>query len=100
MEELRLPVILAAMGLIMLLTALGMSLYKDWKYRRRIEVPLVFRRDIYALACFVGGLIYAAALMCGMVEGMAQIACAVAVVVIRICAVTLHWQLPILKDEE
>ena len=44
MEELRLPVILAAMGLIMLLTALGMSLYKDWKYRRRIEVPLVFSR--------------------------------------------------------
>ena len=64
------------------------------------EVPLVFRRDIYALACFVAGLISAVALMCGMIEGMAQIACAVAVVVIRICAVTLHWQLPILKDEE
>ena len=48
MEELRLPVILAAMGLIMLLTALGMSLYKDWKYRRRIEVPLVFSRFVWS----------------------------------------------------
>lgn len=62
------------------------------------EVPLIFRRDIYALACAVGGLIFTWALLYGMPTITAQIACAIAVIVIRICAVRYHWQLPILKE--
>lgn len=59
------------------------------------EVPLIFQRDIYALACITGAVVYAIALMLGQPEVLAQIGCAVAVVMIRLLAVRYHWQLPI-----
>lgn len=58
------------------------------------EVPLIFRRDIYALACAVGGLIFTWFLLIGLPIITAQIGCAIAVIVIRVCAVKYHWQLP------
>lgn len=58
------------------------------------EVPLIFRRDIYALACAVGGLIFTWSLLIGLPIITAQIGCAIAVIVIRVCAVKYHWQLP------
>lgn len=64
------------------------------------EVPLIFRRDIYALACFAGGLFFT----WGYVEGLpieaCTIGCAMAVIIIRLLAVIFHWQLPILHDDE
>lgn len=63
------------------------------------EVPLIFRRDIYALACAVGGLIYTWSLLLDGNEVASQIACAAAVIIIRICAVRRHWQLPILGSK-
>lgn len=62
------------------------------------EVPLIFRRDIYALACAVGGLIFTWSLLLGFPTISAQLGCAFAVIVIRVCAVRYHWQLPILKE--
>ncbi len=62
------------------------------------EVPLIFRRDIYALACAVGGLIFTWSLLLGFPTISAQLGCALAVIVIRVCAVRYHWQLPILKE--
>lgn len=62
------------------------------------EVPLIFRRDIYALACAVGGLIFTWSLLLGLPIITAQMGCAIAVIVIRVCAVRYHWQLPILKE--
>lgn len=62
------------------------------------EVPLIFRRDIYALACAAGGLLFTWALLLGFPTITAQLGCAIAVIVIRICAVRYHWQLPILKE--
>lgn len=62
------------------------------------EVPLIFRRDIYALACAVGGLIFTWSLLLGMPTITSQLGCAIAVIIIRICAVRYHWQLPILKE--
>ncbi len=62
------------------------------------EVPLIFRRDIYALACAVGGIIYTVALVFDIYDVWAQLACASAVIIIRVCAVTYHWQLPILRE--
>lgn len=58
------------------------------------EVPLIFRRDIYALACAVGGLFFTWSLLIGLPIITAQIGCAIAVIVIRVCAVKYHWQLP------
>lgn len=63
------------------------------------EVPLIFRRDIYALACCVGGLFYTWAIIAGLPLVVAQVGCSIAVVAIRILAVRFHWQLPILKEE-
>jgi len=64
------------------------------------EVPLIFRRDIYALACCVGGIIYTWALLLGLPLIIAQISCSITVIAIRILAVHFHWQLPTLSDEQ
>lgn len=62
------------------------------------EVPLIFRRDIYALACFVGGLLYSLAVVHQFSPITAQIGCALAVIVMRLLAVRYHWQLPLLHE--
>lgn len=62
------------------------------------EVPLIFRRDIYALACVAGGALLTISMWMGLPNITAQIICAITVIIIRICAVQLHWQLPILKE--
>ncbi|MCQ2334633.1 MAG: trimeric intracellular cation channel family protein [Paludibacteraceae bacterium] len=62
------------------------------------EVPLIFRSDIYALACIAGGLLYSICLWLQIPIIMAQLGCAITVVVIRLLAVRFHWQLPILKE--
>lgn len=64
------------------------------------EVPLIFRRDIYALACLAGGLFYAWGYHEGLPTEACAIGCAMAVIIIRLLAVMFHWQLPILHDSE
>lgn len=62
------------------------------------EVPLFFRKDIYATACLAGGVVYwLVYLMPGVSNIVAQGACAVTVVGLRIAAAHWHWSLPILK---
>lgn len=63
------------------------------------EVPLIFRRDIYALACLAGGVFYAWGYHEGLPTEACAIGCAMAVIIIRLLAVMFHWQLPILHDE-
>lgn len=63
------------------------------------EVPLIFRRDIYALACLAGGVFYAWGYHGGLPTEACAIGCAMAVIIIRLLAVMFHWQLPILHDE-
>lgn len=62
------------------------------------EVPLIFRRDIYAMACLAGGLLYALGISLGIHLVVCQLSCAAAVVIIRILAVRYHWQLPIVRE--
>lgn len=62
------------------------------------EIPLIFRSEIYALACIAGGLFYTECLRLGISEVVAQIGCALTVVIVRVLAVRLHWQLPILRE--
>lgn len=62
------------------------------------EVPLIFRRDIYALACLVGGLFYAFGYHQNLPAEACAIGCAMAVIIIRLLAVMFHWQLPVLHD--
>lgn len=64
------------------------------------EVPLIFRKEIYALACVIGGLVYYVCHLTGMSTELSAIACGVAVFLMRVLAVKYHLHLPIIKGEE
>lgn len=64
------------------------------------EVPLIFRKDIYALACVIGGLIFYACFQFGVSSIVTQIASAVSIMVTRILAVKYHISVPVLKGHE
>lgn len=64
------------------------------------EEPLIFRKDIYALACVVGGLVYLLCFKMGMIPVLMQILSAVSVIVTRVLAVKYHISLPVLKGHD
>jgi uncharacterized membrane protein YeiH len=63
------------------------------------EIPLIFRKEIYAMACVIGGLVYWICLMLDMESVLAQIIGGVTVFVARILAVKYKITLPILKGD-
>jgi len=63
------------------------------------EIPLIFRKEIYALACVVGGLVYLGFDTLGFDQVVAQIGGVVAVIITRLIAVKYHIGLPVLKGE-
>jgi uncharacterized membrane protein YeiH len=64
------------------------------------EVPLIFRKDIYALACVVGGLVYFACFQLNTTAILTQILSASSVIVTRVLAVKYHISLPVLKGHD
>jgi len=64
------------------------------------EVPLIFRKDIYALACVVGGLIYFVSFKLNLSPVVMQTAAAVSVIATRVIAVKFHISVPVLKAYE
>lgn len=64
------------------------------------EIPLLFRKDIYALACIAGGLAYFAGVAAGLPDGWLFTLAASAVILSRILAVRYHIQLPQLTPPE
>ncbi|MDL2278793.1 trimeric intracellular cation channel family protein [Parabacteroides sp. OttesenSCG-928-G07] len=64
------------------------------------EEPLVFRKDIYALACVLGGIIYYICLLLSLSLAMTQLLAAGSVFIMRILAVKYHISVPVLKGEE
>ena len=64
------------------------------------EVPLIFRKEIYATCCLAGGIVYVLFLRMGWTpEGCALLSCTVAIT-IRMLAVKYHWSLPYIKGIE
>lgn len=63
------------------------------------DVPLIFRSEIYALACVAGGGAYVLCLQLGLSVEISALLSAFSVILIRILAVKFHWQLPVLKGE-
>ena len=63
------------------------------------DVPLIFRSEIYALACVAGGLTYVACLELGLSVEISAMLSSFIVILIRCLAVRFHWQLPVLKGE-
>lgn len=64
------------------------------------EIPLIFRKEIYAMACVVGGLIYWICVKIGLPPVLTQLASGVGVFLVRILAVKYHITLPILNGRE
>ena len=63
------------------------------------EIPLIFRKEIYALACIFGGICYHVCHINGLDQMFTQIATCSTVLVIRILAVKLKISLPKIKGE-
>ncbi len=61
------------------------------------EVPLLFRRDIYALACVAGGGVYFICKYVGLPTGVTEIIAASIVIAFRLVAVKFHIHLPQLQ---
>jgi uncharacterized membrane protein YeiH len=64
------------------------------------EEPLIFRKDIYAMACLLGGVVYWAALAMGAPQEACAISCAVAIVGLRMFALRFGWHLPTLHPDK
>lgn len=64
------------------------------------EEPLIFRKEIYALACVFGGVLYVAFAHWGLSAVIYKTSCVVGVIVMRLLAAKYHWQLPIVKMKE
>ena len=63
------------------------------------EEPLLFRKDIYALACLAGGLVYFPLHYLGVTPIVTQLVAAGSVIFVRLIAVKYHISLPVLKGE-
>jgi Predicted membrane protein len=64
------------------------------------ELPLIFRKDIYAMACVVGGLVYLACFKLAVSPVITQLSTAFSVILIRVFAVKYHISLPVLKGHD
>ena len=61
------------------------------------ETPLIFRKEIYAIACIIGGLVYQLCYMLNLSVEVAVVSTFVTVVVVRMLAVKYRISLPVLK---
>ncbi|WP_337567644.1 trimeric intracellular cation channel family protein [Prevotella sp.] len=64
------------------------------------ETPLIFRKEIYAIACIIGGLVYQLCYMLNLSVEVAVVSTFVTVVVVRMLAVKYSISLPVLKDPD
>lgn len=62
------------------------------------EIPLLFRKDIYAMACVAGGLVYYACIESGLSDIWAFPVAAISVIVFRGLAVKFHIHLPNIQN--
>ncbi len=61
------------------------------------EVPLLFRKDIYALTSVAGGSIYFISKFLLFSGFESSLVGAMVIIILRLLVVKLHWQLPVLK---
>lgn len=64
------------------------------------EEPLIFRKEIYALACVIGGVAYYFCHLLGLSLITCGIVCGIVVVATRLLAVKYRLRLPIIKGED
>lgn len=64
------------------------------------ETPLIFRKDIYAMACILGGIVFFICQEIGMLAAFSSILAALTVIAIRILATRFHIQMPVFKPRK
>jgi uncharacterized membrane protein YeiH len=64
------------------------------------EEPLIFRKEIYAMACVVGGVVFALCHWAGVAPLATHLLCGVAVFLTRALAVKYNICLPTLRPED
>jgi uncharacterized membrane protein YeiH len=64
------------------------------------NVPLIFRKEIYASACIAGGILYFLLLQFSLSGSILQAACILTIVIIRVIAVTFDLSLPSFYKQE
>lgn len=57
------------------------------------EIPLIFRKEIYAFACFIGGAVYLILTKISAIENLNIIASICIVILIRYFSIKYHWSL-------
>ncbi|TCI94884.1 trimeric intracellular cation channel family protein [Tenacibaculum sp. M341] len=63
------------------------------------KVPLIFKKEIYASACLLGGLIYLFLQKLGVHEDVVFIASSIVIIVVRTVSVIYKLELPKIKDD-
>ncbi len=79
------------------LTGAGGGVFRDVFIN---EIPLIFRREIYALACVIGGVAYFICYKMGLNNIASGLTCGAFVMLSRILAVHYKLHLPTLKSED
>lgn len=64
------------------------------------EIPLIFHKEIYAIACINGGIVWWGIAYFGAPLGVCEIVCGVVVFATRVLAVKYQWCLSILPNHE
>lgn len=64
------------------------------------EIPLIFRKEIYAMACVIGGIVFGICMFFDLNIFITHILCGTSVFLTRILSVKYHICLPTLKDGE
>lgn len=64
------------------------------------QIPLIFRKEIYALACVAGAIFFTMGYALDLNIVVNEVATASIVILTRILAVKFQWHLPILKGEK
>ena len=61
------------------------------------EVPLIFRKELYAMACVSGGLLYLVMFYAGCSKRISAICCILLIFVLRALAIRYGWSVPLLR---
>lgn len=61
------------------------------------ETPLVFRQEVYALACVMGGIVFAVCHTLAYSNEACELLSSATILLIRVLAVKYHWKLPRMK---
>ena len=63
------------------------------------QVPLIFKKEIYASACLLGGVFYLVAIKLSIPESISFVIGVVMIIIIRLIVVRYHLELPKIKRD-